>query len=179
MSNNWISRFQPCQKKTLLPASQSPQHNLHRSRSLERQPLCIYPTISSPHKISKPLRREIPTPMHSDPSLRKSTRKCREQGLRDINIIHGTCDARINHSGLDRQAGSRVGNADLRPTLGIGIWVATIGHLREHFGVSFLMMTGKSSRNTTILERCWEPSVVSELSLGVSKMWFEMKMISS
>ena len=69
------------------------------------------------------------TPVHRYPSCRKASSQLREEGVRDINVICGTSHARVDHGGLNRLAGSRAVNADLRPAFGIRVWVAAIGHL--------------------------------------------------
>ena len=71
----------------------------------------------------------IRTPVHRHPSCREASSQLREEGVRDINVVHGTSHARVDHGGLDRLAGSRAVNADLRPAFGIGVWVAAVGHL--------------------------------------------------
>lgn len=53
-----------------------------------------------------------------------------EDGQRDVNVVHGASHARIDNGGLDRLAGPRAANADLRPALGIAVWVAAVGHLQ-------------------------------------------------
>ena len=71
----------------------------------------------------------IRTPVHRHPSCREASSQLREEGVRDINVVHGASDAGVDHGGLDRLAGGRAVDADLRPAFGIGVWVAAVGHL--------------------------------------------------
>lgn len=92
------------------------------------------------------------TPVHRHPSRRKASRQLREEGVCDINVVHGTSHTRIDHGGLNRLAGTRVANADLRPALGIGVWVATVGHLQD-LPCQLLLAPGITASNGNESER--------------------------
>lgn len=55
----------------------------------------------------------MPTPSHCHPSGGKSSRNFREERVRDVNVIHATPLARVDHGGLNRLAGSGASDADL------------------------------------------------------------------
>lgn len=102
-------------------------------------------------------------PVNCHPSCRKSSRKCRKQGHGDINVMHSTARARIDYGGLDCLAGSRVVNADLRPTLGIVVWVAPVCHHREGEGDDGVSV---GARDTTGSETGGEIGQVAAIGSG-------------
>lgn len=128
MFNDWIPQSQPHKTGLRLAYPTAPtQSTLPSLFDLGALPLKS--CSRSAFRTKSQAAEDMPTPVYGHPSCRKSSRECGKQGLRDINVIRGTPLARIDYSSLDCPAGSGVVNTDMRPTLGIGVWVGAIGHL--------------------------------------------------